>query len=330
MTYQVSYTYGEVVATLTMIETPTAAAFTSDGNATEIDEQDSDKKSAKIVEADVLLVKQKPVTSKLRTTVQHIRAIGGPFARFRGLHIAIIYAFAHNVLVNLVAGHRASIVRSLVSIVASVALCRLQMTWTHSVISMPSNKRWWRRYPTFRAAKNIMLPTAVWATAQQLSVYIPTVLMLMTHETFQRPQDFGSNPEAVRKVALVQFIGIFIIFIATIILVVIPADVTLKRVQASMLPEEDEAIVPFDRTFGGKVTPVALGGSGAVSPLDAWRTFDREARLRIIRVYGKVIAIQTALVFLYGLIIIGELKLIMGGDFEKMVSNAHKSIKGEL
>ena len=39
-----------------------------------------------------------------------------------------------------------------------------------------------------------------------------------------------------------------------------------------MLPDEDEAIVPFDRSFGGKVVPAILGGSGKLSIRDAWKT----------------------------------------------------------
>ena len=97
-----------------------------------------------------------------------------------------------------------------------------------------------------------------------------------------------------------------------------------------MLPEEDEAIVPFDRTFAGKVTPEVLGGSGSVSMLDAWKTFDKEARLRVIKLYAKLFGIQIAVTVLFMMTLIGELKLIMGGDFDKVMVVARKSLRGEL
>ncbi|RJE16779.1 hypothetical protein PHISCL_10884, partial [Aspergillus sclerotialis] len=50
----------------------------------------------------------------------------------------------------------------------------------------------------------------------------------------------------------------FSLMVALFVLLQIPATVTLVRVAASMLPEEDETIVPFDRTFGGKTTPAII------------------------------------------------------------------------
>ena len=120
------------------------------------------------------------------------------------------------------------------------------------------------------------------------------------------------------------------IFAATILLIVVPAEVSLKRVEASMLPEEEYTIVPFDKTFAGKFKPEALGGSGAVTVLDAWKTFGKEPRLRLIKLYGKVFAIQLAVAILFAMVMVGELKLIMGGEFARLVMAARRSIKGEL
>lgn len=133
----------------------------------------------------------------------------------------------------------------------------------------------------------------------------------------------------MQKIALVEIFLVGLIAIGTIILVVIPADVTLTRVQASMLPEEDESIVPFDRTFAGKVKPEILGGSGAVGMLDAWRTFDRSARMRLIKLYGKIFAIQIALTFMFVFVVIGELRLIMGDDLAKVAKKIHAEFKGQ-
>ena len=333
------YTYGDVVATLTAIETPTATAYTSSPESEPVgidasllsEEQKSGKQMPRTIEADLYLVKQAPITAKLRTAVRHLKAVAGPLSRFRGLHVAIIYHGLHNIMVNLISGHRGNagsslLIRSLVSIVTTVVLCRLHMTWTHILISMPSTKRWWRRIPSVKAVKSVILPTAIWAIAQQVSLYVPGMLFAIAFDTLQRPEGYGGNPQTVQKIALVQLFCVVLISIATIILVVIPAEVTLKRVEASMLPEEDESIVPFDRTFAGKVQPEVLGGSGAVSMLDAWKTFDKEARIRLIKLYGKVFAIQIAVTTMFVMIIIGELRLIMGEDFEKMI----KALQGNL
>ena len=99
-----------------------------------------------------------------------------------------------------------------------------------------------------------------------------------------------------------------------IILVVLPAQVTLVRVQASVLPEEDEAIVPFDRSFGGKVVPESEGGKGVVGMLDAWRSFEWSSRLRLVGLYVKIIAIEMATTLAFVLLVIGELRMIVGKE----------------
>ena len=319
-----------------MIETPTATAFRVDSDEVveEADapvlseEQRSEK--MKLVESDLFLVQQKPITSKLRTAVKHLTAQGGRLARFRGLHVSIIYHALSSGLVSLFSGHRSRpLLRAVVAVIVAIGLSRLQMTWTHIVISAPSTKRWWRRIPSVKAGKNIIIPTAVLAISVQAACYIPHALLLAARDSLQNPSAYGSNPETAQKVALLQLLFAGIIAISAIILIVIPADVTLKRVQASMLPEDDESIVPFDRTFAGKVTPEILGGSGCVSMLDAWKTFDRSARIRLIKLYVKTFAVQAITTLMFILVLVSELRLIMGDDLAKAARLAHAEFKAQ-
>ena len=130
-----------------------------------------------------------------------------------------------------------------------------------------------------------------------------------------------------QNIALLQMIFIGLIGIGIFVLVVIPADVTLKRVQASMLPEEDDSIVPFDRTFAGKVKPQILGGSGAVSMLEAWKTFDRSARIRLMKLYLKVFLVSAFTTIMFVMALTGELRLFMGDKFSGAVDRAHESLQ---
>ena len=317
-----------------MIETPTAAAFKIDSdnnNAEEVDapllgeEQKSEK--MRLVESEMFLIKQKPITAKMFTALKHLKSQGGRLAGFRGLHVSLLYHLLHAVIVNLfTANARNPLIRSIVAVVTTIALCRLQMTWTHIVISAPSTKRWWRRIPSVKAGKNIIVPTAIYAIAVQAAIYVPGTLFTTVYPTLFNPSQYGDNAATVQKVALVEMFLIGLIAIGTVFLVVIPADVTLKRVQASMLPEEDETVVPFDRTFAGKVVPEIVGGSGAVGILDAWRTFDRAARVRLIKLYAKILAVQLFISVVFVFTMIGELRLIMGDDLAKMVAIAHADI----
>lgn len=332
MIEQISYTYGDIVGTLTMIETPTAAAFEiehtdSDDIDAPLLSQDQKSEKTKLVEADLFLVKQKPITSKIRTTVKHLRAQEGCLARFRGLHVSIIYHLLHGGIVGFISSHLVQhpVARPFIAVFASLALCRLQMTWTHIVISRSSNKSWYQRIPSKAAVRNILIPTAVFAIAEQATIYVPGALFALSFEAFN--EEVNENVGRAQNLALLQMFLIGLVGIGIFVTVVIPADVTLKRVQASMLPEEDESIVPFDRTFAGKVKPEILGGSGAVSMLDAWKSFDRSARIRLMKLYLKVFLVSVFTTIMFVMVLFGEVKLIMGDQFNGLAGKAHESFQ---
>ena len=315
-----------------MIETPTATAFKTE--YTDLDEtddtllsQDPKSEKAKIVESDLFLVKQAPVTSKMRTTIKHICAQAGPLARFRGLHVSIVYHLLHGAIVGFFGSRVVAhpVARPFIAVLASIALCRLQMTWTHIVISKPSNKSWFSRIPSRDAVRNILIPTAVFAIAEQSSIYVPAALFYLCNQAYN--DEVNVNVDGAQKIALLQMIFIGLIGIGIFVLVVIPADVTLKRVQASMLPEEDDSIVPFDRTFAGKVKPQILGGSGAVSMLEAWKSFDRSARIRLMKLYLKIFLVSFFTTIMFVMALVGELRFFMGDQFSGAVDKAHENLQ---
>ena len=322
-----------------MIESPTTNAYIAEPTSPELEKhllsQDSptENKASTMTDADILLVKNTPITSKLRTAIRHIKVVAGPFARFRGLHIAFIYHALYSVSMSLLshlAGPAPVFFRPLLAIIISIALCRIHMTWTHHVIAMPSSKSWWQRIPPRKLGRKLIGPTLVWAFARQVSVYVPGALFVNVFEILKHPEVYGGNPQTMQKVALIELFAIFFIFCATVVLIVVPAEVSLKRVEASMLPEEEDTIVPFDKSFAGRFKSEALGGPGAVSLIDAWRTFGKEARIRLIKLYAKVFAVQFAVAILFTMVLVGEVKLITGGDFQRLVEVARKSVKGEL
>ena len=115
----------------------------------------------------------------------------------------------------------------------------------------------------------------------------------MGHKALVEEMGSGEKVLFVAKLVACAAVGL-----AVAIAVLIPAVVTLVRMEASLLPEEVETIVPFDRTFGGKVVPVEEGGSGCVGFVDAWRTVDRKVRLRIVKVYAQLFTMQMVIVIL--------------------------------
>ena len=296
-------------------------------------------------EPELFLVKTKPITSSIRKTIKHLRTEAGPWSRFRGFGLAILYHFLYAFFYNICVGAYASLLaRSLFAISFHTLFARIHMTWTHVVISNPSSKKWYQRVPDRKIGLKIMGPTALWATAEQLALYIPAALFHVyglnpyaeDDPTVNRSVDIryaedptyyhtvNSNVRArdMTQLFICGFVGLFIVFA-----VVFPAGVTLTRVQASLLPEEDDTIVPFDKTFGGRVQPTVTGGSGHVSMLDAWKTFGWAARIRLVKLYAKIFAIQIVTTLVFVGMIVGELRLIMGDDLHKVAKMAHDSLR---
>lgn len=315
-----------------MIETPSSTALKIDSSASkEHDDEYLDtpespllyplekklmEESPPAVEPELLIIKQKPITAKIRTTMRHLRAQAGPWSRFRGLFLAIVYHQLHHVLFRLLT--RLSVgplTKAIAYIVTSVALCGLDMTWTHIVISVPSAKPWWRRIPSANRVKLIIVPAAIRAIAEQAVIQVPVVLFtslglmkyLQDDALFQNAT-FEVQKAVLKKFSLVAFLSLLIGF-----LVVIPATVSLRRVQASMLPEEDESIVPFDRTFNGKVQAGETGS--ALSMLEAWKTFDWTSRIRYLKLQAKIGVLTLTSSIMFVMLIIGELKVF--GVMEK-------------
>ena len=66
-----------------------------------------------------------------------------------------------------------------------------------------------------------------------------------------------------------------------VVFVVFPATVALIRVQASFLPDDQESIVPFDRTFG------KTDGQIGITFAEAWRSVGKDGWKRIAKLIVK-------------------------------------------
>lgn len=280
------------------------------------------------VDPDVVLLKQAPITSSLRGTVQHLRAKAGWTSRFRGFTLFLVWAmsrgFIGGVITN-IPGLRNPFGAMIAHILAEICLSTFHLTWIWIVISDPSPLPWYKRLPPFRSSFPRIAPAvAVQAFANQIATTLP-VLLCGAWGPFRRFGDNYSVP--VEKGDLAHAFGQSILLIGTMLalflLLSIPATVTLTRVAASMLPDSDETIIPFDRSFGGKVTPAILGGQGKIGMLEAWRSFGWNQRRNLLRVVTKAFLFIFAVWMMFGFIIVGEVHFI-GGE------NLRKAMKGRM
>jgi hypothetical protein len=277
-----------------------------------------------LLEPEFEIITYKPITSSLRSTVLHLRSRAGYWSRFRGLSLFLCWGFVRSIIISLVGSvyfMRSQAGLAIAAIIADVALSRWELTWYHIVISEPSPKKWWQRMPSFksRAWAKIAPAVALRSLTTQIASGFP-MLLCRSFGTMKHLQDpaFQLGKKDMYALFGQSLIILFLTF-ALFILLEIPATVTAVRVAASMLPEEYETIVPFDRSFGGKVTPAIVGGAGKIGMLEAWKSFTWSSRIRLLKLVFKVFSIIVAVWLLFSMLVIGEAHLFLGDDLGKII-----------
>jgi len=277
----------------------------------------TDDDSASVSKIPEPYLKPRPITASFRKTIRHLQAVGGFAARFRGFAVFAIANLSVQTIGNILS---VLLPRTLANIIARVAVAQLSLAWTHIVISEPSPKPWYRRLPAAKTWRKVAGPTALLAFCEQLVVFIPVCIAIGTDMT-GNPSHLTSHEKSMLgvKALLLVLLGLVLS-----VVLVLPANIILTRVQASLLPDIEETIVPFDRSFGGKVVPEVLGGDG-IGLLDAWRTFDLASRVRLMKAYAKALALQFAVWVLFLVIFGFQLFMVVGKDFSKLIPDDGKN-----
>ncbi|KAG9523645.1 hypothetical protein KCU93_g6529, partial [Aureobasidium melanogenum] len=291
----IRYTLGGVVASLAMIEDrQTTLVETRTLAVDEKEDPDAPLDKARLIDEEVMVIHQTPLTSSIRNTLKHLTSIGGFRARWRGLGAALIYNLVHSLTVSFIAMFVAAFTglpvvgRILANIAANVLLARIHMVWTHTVISEPSSLSWSQRLAQtdrtmFRA---LALPTLVHSIAELATYGLPVAMFLFVGPEIT--SDRGNEQLLVRGASSLSA------FILLNVLILLPATVTRTRIEASFLPEDTKTIVPFDRTFNGATNMIALDSRAGRRSLfiEAWRSFDMASRIRLVKFFVKEAAIE--------------------------------------
>lgn len=312
------------MASLVMIESPTTTAIIEDNPPAYADEPDAPLEKEPLMpseaEADVevTLISNKPVTSSIRATMKHLHKIGGFRAKWRGLGASIVYHGLHSLSTNFLAGllGMGLFGRSLMYILTSVMLARFHMAWTHSMIAAPSAKPFWRRIVPRKQCKAVFLPAFVFAAAQQATWVLPMAVAVALGLPDVQSEHIvtAASKKDCHMLGLLslRFLAVPVTAIFVALAILLPATVTLTRVEALLLSEEDSTIVPFDRqALVGDIDMTACGANKKLF-INAWRSFDRAARWRLIKTYVKMAMIQMFVVFTAAHVIAAEIYLIGG------------------
>lgn len=286
-----------------MIEDPQPPAYTAVSLTPESTVNDDD--TPKIDESAVL------TTTSLRRINRLLFATAGWTANFRGLACAL----ALNIAAGFVGAFTTAFLplpRPLVLLVVYLATVQLFTAWTHIIITVPSPLRFYRRLPTFtRTFKATWLPTVAYWLATQVTGWLPRLLARAFGLAGKWDPTRPNTMPALTPHALWQGLLMLVVMVTCAVVLVIPAQVALVRVQASLLPADADTIVPFDRSFGGAVEPEVVTGKGYVDFRTAWLTFSRESWIRLLKLLGKIAAVTMAAYFVFLAIVVPEFLLML-------------------
>ncbi|KAK4662969.1 hypothetical protein QC763_601520 [Podospora pseudopauciseta] len=238
----------------------------------------------------------KPITSSLRATHRTLQSISGFRSQFRGLGCFLFLAFTTSILSGIF-----FFIPILGNLVVLLLTSQLMTALTHIIISVPRpantphGRTFFSRLPSWR--RNLVAtyqPILFYWIAIHASLILPGLLAGLIGLS---PYDDNSQlKEGISGSEVAKLVCVLGVFVGLNLLLVVPAHVALVRVQATLLPHEEETIVPFDRTFGGSVEAEVINGRGFGSLRNALKTVSWGSWVRL---YGQQVKILGVMVGLY-------------------------------
>jgi len=310
-----SYTVSAMFPVLAMIEDENPPAYESLATATATDETFA--RVGVFAEASLQNLAKtdgspRAVTSSLRMTARLVRAQSGrPRSYFRGISVFFCSAVAFALLRGIFSAMLPPVLAPAAVALGSLALVQFSTAWVHIVITPQSPLPFWRRLPPFRRTfEATFRPTLLAIAVHLIGMLLPALAVTMLDIHVPAPGHSPPTDLAWKGIilALTVLIQVYII---------VPAGVVLTRIQASLLPPDQETIVPFDRTFNGRVEPEVVTGRGYATMTDAWKTFSCSAWRRLVILYAKAFAVTMACWLLVVAVVIPEIILVVANSTEK-------------
>jgi hypothetical protein len=263
----------------------------------------------------------KPVTSSLRGTFRHLSSIGGFRSRWRGLSMGIFYSIAFtffSVGLSAVFSIIPVVGLPLGRIAAAVITCNLHAAWTHATIAMPMEKPFFQRFLSRKTARHLILP----------NIRLQLGLLLMQVGT-------GGAAALTHRIILTHRLNWLTVnalllpvavFFLTALFHVLPSQIALIRIEASLLPEDRSAVVSFDRTFGGRIswesfTSRKMYVLHSLSIRGAFKTFDRATYKRVVKIFIKFFMIMTAISVVFFGLFVAEFYALAGKQAKEVAES---------
>lgn len=310
MLQQLDYLLKDVCWTLAFVEAPEVVV-----PAPWTDKKDDSSERVPRVQ----LNHKRSITSSLRRTVAHLYRVGGPLALCRGIAVHICTCIGLFVIGMLSFPFYKSLfdpnldpelehtttqelgivmLETAATVFAAVVFPSMRAAWVHIVISQPTLRIWYRRLPPYLATLRATFVPVVCQTLSQVLVTTVTPILLKHALGLagRQPDTYTAGIFSSRNI-LLALIWLFVHVLDAV--ACLPFNVAVTRIEASLLPEEEETIVTFDRSFGtdgsNGLRPGLLAESrGALSFREAWQSVTWSEMRRLWIFSAKILAVQVS------------------------------------
>ena len=194
------------------------------------------------------------------------------------------------------------------SLVLRTVFASAEAVWTHYTITKPSNKWVLDHFPKGGEVLVELWPvTALWAVAEQVCLSVP---LAFSRSLGLRAWAFdagswervGAAGEGVVRDVLVRFAIVWALYAALVAGLAVPMTMVVRRVHASMLSDEDLAIVPLvrgDKARSHRFEERAKFRRPGLTVSQAWATLTWEAYFRVLGVYAQYFVANQLVQMLY-------------------------------
>ena len=278
---------------------------------------------------------QRPLTSSIRQTLSHLRTLGGfRKAYLRGLGHLVLVLNLQTIIQILITIILFVIARSssghfdlcmLAGAIAIILVAGPRASVTQAILSA-TPRSLFQRFPPLRTWKYLVAPTCINLLCSTLVLGIPLAFNMLATKIFPITTLPADNIDGEVAYSAAAIFGVLTTNIISLVIVLalfyhvaIPASITLTRVEASLLPASDETIIPFDRTFGGRVVMTGVDDRLVLRTKDAWRSVTTADRRRVAILLFKLTLISIAIQVAGLAMIYGILWCVSGGDVKTLL-----------
>jgi len=279
----------------------------------------------------------RPVTSSLRAATHRVYSIAGVLSFFRGLAPVIcgivLYALIAGSLLpvlnkvfmvtppnpltpNVPTTTRARIASELSETIANLLLGTILTAHTHILMTLPTLRVWYRRLPPFIKTLRSVGPCLLVGNIASLVTFQLPYHLLTKAGVYSQVAYLG--PKAIGNALLLRRLVFVTVWLAAQVArleLVVPAGVATTHAQMSLLPADEDTIVPV-RTYGSNSEEKSSGymPRGILSPPQAaigirraWKIYYAgQERQRILLVYAKLVAVEVAMTTAFWLLLGNE------------------------